>query len=510
MKAKIQYNLYSLVILLIITFGHIDALAQGTVSNHETIVQIDPRREPGIDILPTPQPPPGLAPESTIIPCVSIRLQGRGDNSSFIDGFSIEVRGQSDAIEGFVLLEDGRPVGPITRSFSSVIANRRFLGGYQKGQEPSPITFTVAALTKRSLADLAGNGFSVNIVGIITESPVYGSLPMEGTTKTLDSSLRLGRLTVHVAGLPIQEPLKPLFPLVSMQMLGEVLALASPEEDQNLPLLTLDIHTDGGRADDVSVGLYRYDGTLAAGPQQVEASILVGQGTVKFNYPFRVEKGSLYRYKVGVRLGDSWKDGGTVVVSTTPSKSVARGSLYGYATIPAPRTTMGGPVMSVTPVIIGASSAVQVPIQGLLPGSAGSLVNMAEIAVTAPADKDLVIPSLGVWLGWMPAGVQIKNLNFYGSLDSGGIFPIGNGLRGDGIFRSKGVNLGESYRQFSSIEIGVEDTNGYQSAIIVPAGLTRYFLLRGDYEPSGPNATVFAGIYNPYDGMTLALQYLFR
>ncbi|MDO8594870.1 MAG: hypothetical protein Q7R93_05175 [bacterium] len=439
---------------------------------------------------------------------MSIELDAPNNYGAPADGLYVAVRGNDrgfnprDVIDGYVLLdENDTPLGPVqVFSYEGLVVMNRMM--IYKGERR---VITVGVLIKKGIGDYAGKLFSVSITGVKTTASVTGiDTPITGGLKTLNSTRQVGRLTMGVGGAVVAQNI---YPLVSQQPVMDLLFNAGSIEDQLLSLLVVDVRGEGGDMNDVTIGLHGPDGKMFVA-HQVEASMLYGQGYSKIYNPIGKAKGALVGHStISVQLGRSWQNGGTISFSVDPTKCTAVGGLNGYITVPLPRQILSGPVMTVTPVTTAIENAVQVDTGSQIPAGTTRL-NLSAVAITAPADKDLVILSLGSWLGWKNG--TLDKVNMYGFTDLALSKPM-SGLQPDGAFGEASRDM-DGYRQFNDIWIGVEDTSGRQSVLMIPKGETRYFVLRGDFTTSGAHSTLVAGIFDPESDPqeTLTLQTMSR
>lgn len=477
---------------------------------------------PTLEILPMDQPQVIDAPEGVIVPVASITLRGKNGGSD-VDGLSVQFRwvreeapglehGATDMggkggyrdiptipIDGYVLLNGNTPRGPVqTLDYSGkIIMNPVYIG------DGNTKTITVGALMKASLAADMGKYFSVRIIDVSTTATVSGTLPVDGGLKSI-SDVKAGRLgIVGVGGADVIGDINGAYPLIWGQT-GMEIRMPIQGQGQTVPMFVVDARCLGGKANDVSVTLRNpSDGKILAGPMQMESSLLYGQGSAKFQFPFHVAKDTIGGCLITYRLGQSWINGGTIAFSVDKSKCIALGD-DGFMTIPLYVNIVTGPLIVVLPVAtdFGFEQVAEIDTGNQL-GLGQN--DFAAIEITAPADKPLAIQSLGGWLDWSPNADKIGPVNIYGYIlgtTSTASEPI-QGLQSSGAFQTEGVDM-KGMR--GGYEFRPRDTRGNSSAAIIPAGGKGYFVLRGNYTASGPHSKVSAEIFDWNSEETFTLQ----
>ena len=439
------------------------------------------------------QPAPMRVPAAVIVSGANIRIQGRaGTKTPNLDGFRINVQGASEAIDGFVVMRGTKPIGPLIQADRREIICSRVW--FSDGETD---TFSIGVLTKTYLGDFGDSTFSVSIVGVITETPLEGNPGVQGPAHSLNLSLQVGRSRL-VSGTMGNTTI---FPLVSRQYVMDLHFGADQIEPQDATLLTLEAVGEGGRMDDIEIGLFTPDGEILTGRHQMEASVVYGQGTVKFYNTLTAGKSTLARALVGIRMGDSWKNGGSISITVNTSKCMARGHQSNYTTLPYPRTVLAGQVFTVMPVSHGESFAWrQIPIFKQLGVGRNDL---AITAITAPSNRALALSSLGLVLMWNHPPDRPNAINMHGFTDPAFTSPIPS--LPNGAFSVENQNTDKKPILVDS-GFQVEDRWGDRSAVIVPPSSTWYFVMRGDSAQVTAGANLIAALFNPATIDVLAIQ----
>ncbi len=423
-----------------------------------------------------------LTPLGTIVPAAKISLEGVSGEGP-VSGLLVEIRGYTEALESVMLLNNGEELwGPQkTVGYQNPITIGRELYIHRGNRW----NFTVAVKTRSTVPRVfespAGRTFSVVVVGVFTHAEVEGALGIS-PQHTLTTALNIGRVAVIPKNIPGQE----LLPYLNRQWVLAVDVRGNSTEAESFPWLAFDLYANGGRVSDMETAIVDDRGVQLGGSSWVEESAdEPGKGTARFPWPFSLEKGERKTLYLGVRMGHTWTGGGSIAGAMVPSKSVARGSLYGYRTPLLPNAPLAGPVMTVKPV----AERYEVKVLSIdVPLQAGRN-DLIRFSVTAPPDTDTVLPGFGIRFGWLPVEDRYDGLMLYGFTDNSFSIPL-LGLQPDGAFAPYRQNL-EGYQHFGGLEIQVVtggESYSWPSAIHLMPGQTAYFAARANLTTAGQSS----------------------
>ncbi|PIP73995.1 MAG: hypothetical protein COW88_00260 [Candidatus Lloydbacteria bacterium CG22_combo_CG10-13_8_21_14_all_47_15] len=153
----------------------------------------------GVNIsLAASQPSATLAPQNaTRLPFTNITFIG-GPTDTTINGITIERTGLANdaAFSGIILLDSvGTQLG-IAKTLNS--NHQATIGDPFVVPAGQAVTMTIAGNMAADLSSYTGQIASLSVVGVNTSATVSGSLPLTGTSHTLNSSLSIGTVTMNV------------------------------------------------------------------------------------------------------------------------------------------------------------------------------------------------------------------------------------------------------------------------------------------------------------------------
>ncbi len=140
-----------------------------------------------------PQSANSLAPEGAIVPFTNISIKNTGSKEAIMKGINVQLRGavSEKAFHGMRIEMDGY-MGPWTvgRADASFGSDGSMTIPIDHGMSVGAgATFTVSAEMAEDLSAFAGQTAAFEVVGIVTTALVEGTLPLSGSTHTLNATL---------------------------------------------------------------------------------------------------------------------------------------------------------------------------------------------------------------------------------------------------------------------------------------------------------------------------------
>lgn len=359
-----------------------------------------------------------IAPQGSQTSFTKVTLTANGIVNQVVNSVTVERQGSGSdsAFTGVILLdESGAPVGK-TKALNS---NHQASIGEPIVLRPGiPRTFTVAGQMSDSLTNNVGEISWLAIVGINTDTTVIGSLPIIGANHTMNTSLKIGHLTITTDPNRVSQDIIPNAP---SQPLGGFFLDVGNVEHVAIRSPAFQTYVMGASTGSITgVVLMDDQGVVVAGP--IDIPLTMGFASFQFNDNIIVQKSAGYTLRG--KLPATVASGTKLLITTTPSDWIASGLTYGFGIIPKPA---GGVVASVPMTVRGSALSIGTTpgsgLQVLVPGTFNADFISIDLDATS-SGEDIRLSSLSLSLS-LSDGAMASNLTNCRLFD--GAFAINTG-----------------------------------------------------------------------------------